>query len=189
MRRYLEHTGLEVTYVLNFTDIDDRIIAKANAENVDYHAIADRYIDAYFRAADALGIRRATVHPRATEHIPEIVDLIHRLEATGHAYAAGGDVFYAVEAFTGYGKLSGKRLEDLRAGSRVEVDEAKRNPLDFVLWKGAKPGEPAWDSRWGRGRPGWHIECSAMAIRYLGETLDLHGGGEDLLFPHHENEI
>jgi cysteinyl-tRNA synthetase len=189
MRRYLEHTGLEVTYVLNFTDIDDRIIQKANTEGVHYTAIAERYIDAYFRAADALHIRRATVHPRATEHIPEIVDLIRRLEEKDYAYASGGDVFYAVEKFSRYGQLSGKRLEDLRAGSRVEVDEAKRNPLDFVLWKGAKPGEPAWESPWGVGRPGWHIECSAMAMRYLGETLDLHGGGEDLLFPHHENEI
>ncbi len=189
MRRYLEYCGYDVTYVQNFTDIDDRIITKANEEGVDYSVVAARNIEAYFRASDALHIRRATEYPYATRHIPEILDLIGQLIDSDHAYAAGGDVFYAVESFAGYGKLSGKKLDELRAGSRIEVDEDKRNPLDFVLWKGAKPGEPAWDTPWGAGRPGWHIECSAMAMKYLGDTLDLHGGGEDLFFPHHENEI
>lgn len=189
MRRYLEYCGYDVTYVQNFTDIDDRIITKANDEGVDYTVVAARNIEAYFRASDALHIRRATVYPYATQHIPEILDLISKLISSGHAYAAGGDVFYAVESFAGYGKLSGKKLDELRAGSRIEIDEDKRNPLDFVLWKGAKPGEPSWETPWGPGRPGWHIECSAMAMKYLGTTLDLHGGGEDLFFPHHENEI
>ncbi len=189
MRRYLEYCGYDVTYVQNFTDIDDRIITKANAEGVDYSVVAARNIEAYFRASDALHIRRATVYPYATQHIAEIVDIIQALVDKGFAYASGGDVFYAVEKFDGYGKLSGKKLDELRAGARIEVDEDKRNPLDFVLWKGAKPGEPAWDTPWGPGRPGWHIECSAMAMKYLGDTLDFHGGGEDLFFPHHENEI
>ncbi len=189
MARWLTHKGLAVTVVQNFTDIDDKIIEKANAEGVEYGVIAQRNIDEYMDVARRMGIRDADVFPRATEHIPQILALIERLIAGGFAYAAGGDVYFAVESFRGYGKLSGRSIDELRAGTRIEVGEAKRNPLDFTLWKGAKPGEPAWESPWGPGRPGWHIECSAMAMQYLGETLDLHGGGIDLIFPHHENEV
>ena len=189
MARWLQHKGFAVTVVQNFTDIDDKIIEKANAEGVGYRVIADRNIAEYFEAARRMGIRDANHFPRATEHIPQILDLIGRLIDGGYAYAADGDVYYAVEKFAGYGKLSGRSTDELRAGARVEVGEAKRSPLDFALWKGAKPGEPAWESPWGPGRPGWHIECSAMAMTYLGETIDLHGGGLDLIFPHHENEV
>ena len=189
MRRYLEHLGYEVTYVYNFTDVDDKIIERANAEGVDWHEVAERNIDAYLSYADLHNIRRATVYPRATEHIAEMLALIGRLVEKGFAYAAGGDVYYDVSRKPDYGKLSGRRVEELREGYRIEVGEAKDDPADFALWKGAKPEEPHWESPWGPGRPGWHIECSAMAIKYLGEQFDIHGGGQDLIFPHHENEI
>jgi cysteinyl-tRNA synthetase len=189
VRRYLEHLGFEVVFVTNFTDVDDKIIARAAEEGVSYQEVAQRNIDAYFRVSDALGVRRAAVYPRATEHIPEIHALIARLIAAGHAYAAGGDVYFDVRRQADYGKLSGRDVDELRSGARIEPGEDKRDPLDFTLWKGAKPGEPAWDSPWGPGRPGWHIECSAMSMKHLGETVDLHGGGQDLVFPHHENEI
>ena len=189
MRRYLEHRGFQVTYVYNFTDVDDKIIEKANAEGVDYGSVSERNIDAYLRFADLHNILRATHYPRATRHIQEIFDLIRTLIEKGHAYAAGGDVYFDVRSKSDYGKLSGRRVDELREGYRIEPGEAKRDPLDFALWKGAKPGEPAWDSPWGPGRPGWHIECSAMSMKYLGEHFDIHGGGQDLIFPHHENEI
>ncbi len=187
--RYLKHRGYDVTYVRNFTDIDDKIIRRANEEGTDYRTIADRYIAAFYEDMDALDVLRPDVEPLATEHIPQMIDIIKRLEEKGIAYKSGSDVYFAVEKFPGYGKLSGRSLEDMLAGARVEVDEKKRNPLDFVLWKGSKPGEPAWESPWGPGRPGWHIECSAMGCHYLGQTFDMHGGGKDLIFPHHENEI
>jgi cysteinyl-tRNA synthetase len=189
MRRVFRARGYDVTLVQNFTDVDDKIIAKANEAGMDTRDYADRQIEAYFDAADWVGIERASVYPRATEHIPEILELIGKLVEKEYAYASSGDVFFAVTKKADYGKLSGRRIEELRAGVRIEVDEDKRHPVDFALWKKAKPGEPAWDSPWGRGRPGWHIECSAMAMRYLGSTLDLHGGGRDLVFPHHENEL
>jgi cysteinyl-tRNA synthetase len=189
IRRYLEYRGYEVAYVQNFTDVDDKIIARANAEGVDYKVIADRYTEEYFKYADMLNIKRATVHPKATEHIQEIIDLVKVLEQKGFAYPAGGDVYFEISRFPGYGRLSKKNIDELRAGARVEIGENKRSPLDFVLWKGAKEGEPYWESPWGDGRPGWAIECSVMSMKYLGETVDFHGGGEDLIFPHHENEI
>jgi len=188
-RRYLEHLGYAVTYVQNFTDIDDKIIAKAAEEGIDCHVVARRNIDAYYRAAEALLVKPASVYPCATEHIGDIIALIQRLEAAGHAYAAGGDVYFRVRSDADYGKLSRRNVDDLMSGARIEVGETKEDPLDFALWKGSQPPEPGWDSPWGRGRPGWHIECSAMAMKYLGETIDFHGGGEDLIFPHHENEI
>ena len=189
IRRYLEYRGFEVSYIQNFTDVDDKIIAKAAAEGVDYKAIAERYTKEYFKYADLLNIKRATVHPKATEHIQDIIDLVKRLEDRGFAYAAGGDVYFEISKFSKYGRLSKKNIDDLRAGARVEIAEHKRSPLDFALWKGAKEGEPSWESPWGNGRPGWAIECSVMSMKYLGETVDFHGGGEDLIFPHHENEI
>jgi len=189
MRRYLESKGYEVTYVTNFTDIDDRIIDRANKEGVTHEKVSERNIEAFLKYSTVLNIKRASHYPRATEHVPEIIALIQRLIDKGHAYAAGGDVYFDVRSYPRYGELSGRKLDELRAGVRIEVGEAKRDPLDFTLWKGAKPGEPSWPSPWGAGRPGWHIECSAMAMKYLGETFDLHGGGQDLLFPHHENEI
>ncbi len=189
MRRYLEHLGYEVTYVYNFTDVDDKIIERANKEGTDYTSVSERNIDAYLRFADLHNIKRATVYPRATRHIPEIIDLIRKLIEKGNAYAANGDVYFDVRSRPDYGKLSGRRVDELREGYRIEPGEAKRDPLDFALWKGAKPGEPAWESPWGPGRPGWHIECSAMSMKYLGEHFDIHGGGQDLIFPHHENEI
>ncbi len=189
LRRWLTHLGYEVTYVYNFTDVDDKIIDKANDEGLAFSQVAQRNIDAYLRYADLHNILRASVYPRATEHIPEMLSLIGTLVDRGYAYAAGGDVFYDVRRRAGYGKLSGRNVDDMRSGSRIEVDEAKRDALDFALWKAAKPGEPAWETPYGPGRPGWHIECSAMAMKYLGETLDIHGGGQDLIFPHHENEI
>jgi cysteinyl-tRNA synthetase len=189
IRRYLEYKGYEVSYIQNFTDVDDKIIDKANEEGLGYQDIAQRNIDAYFDAAKKLHIRPATLYPKATEHIKEIIDLIQRLVDKDHAYAAGGDVYFRVRTFNEYGKLSKRRIDDLMSGARIAVGEHKDDPLDFALWKGAKPGEPGWDSPWGRGRPGWHIECSAMSMKYLGETLDFHGGGEDLIFPHHENEL
>ncbi len=189
MRRYFEHLGYAVDYAYNFTDVDDKIIARANEEGVEYASVSERNIDAYLKYADLHNIKRATVYPRATQHIAEMHAMIEALIAKGHAYAAGGDVYFDVRSKADYGKLSGRRVDDLREGYRIEPGEAKRDPLDFALWKGSKPGEPAWPSPWGPGRPGWHIECSAMAIKHLGETLDLHGGGQDLIFPHHENEI
>ncbi len=189
LRRYLEYRGYEVTFVQNFTDIDDKMIRRANEEGVTVKDVADKHIAEYFVDAKALGIRPATVHPRATEHIPQIIALIQRLVDKGLAYAVNGDVYYRVKAFPSYGCLCGQNLEDLENGARVNVGEQKEDPLDFALWKAQKPGEPAWESPWGMGRPGWHIECSAMSTTYLGETFDIHGGGKDLLFPHHENEI
>ncbi|OPX20677.1 MAG: cysteine--tRNA ligase [Desulfobacca sp. 4484_104] len=187
--RYLRYRGLQVTWVRNFTDVDDKIINRARQENTTCQAIAEKYINAFQTDMAALGVARADIEPRATEHIKEIIDLIAALEAKGFAYQRGGDVYFPVARFPGYGKLSGRSLEDMQAGARVEVDVQKDNPLDFVLWKASKPGEPVWDSPWGPGRPGWHIECSAMCMRYLGTTIDIHGGGQDLIFPHHENEI
>jgi cysteinyl-tRNA synthetase len=187
--RYLLRLGYEVTYVRNFTDIDDKIIRRANEVGTDYRTIADRFIAAFHEDMDALDILRPNMEPLATDHIPTMIEIIKRLMAKGIAYHSGTDVYFEVERFQGYGKLSGRSLDEMMAGARVEVDVNKRNPLDFVLWKGSKPGEPMWDSPWGHGRPGWHIECSAMGRRYLGETFDIHGGGKDLIFPHHENEI
>ncbi|MCC6348967.1 MAG: cysteine--tRNA ligase [Candidatus Eisenbacteria bacterium] len=189
MRRYFEHLGYEVDYAYNFTDVDDKIIEKANAEGLEYAVVSERNIEAYLKYADLHNIKRATVYPRATQHIGEMQAMIATLIEKGYAYAAGGDVYFDVRRKSDYGKLSGRRVDDLREGYRIEPGEAKRDPLDFALWKGAKPGEPAWESPWGPGRPGWHIECSAMVRKHLGETIDLHGGGQDLIFPHHENEI
>jgi cysteinyl-tRNA synthetase len=190
VRRTLEARGYRVVHVQNFTDIDDKIIARAAQEGTSVQAVAERNIQKYFEAARAMNLLPATHYPRATEHIPEIIDLAQRLIGTGHAYAAGnGDVYFRVRSFPAYGRLSGRNVDDLMSGARVEVGEQKEDPLDFALWKAAKPGEPQWPSPWGSGRPGWHIECSAMAMKYLGESLDLHGGGRDLLFPHHENEL
>jgi cysteinyl-tRNA synthetase len=189
IRRYLEYKGFEVTYVQNFTDVDDKIIARAAAEGIDFTAVAARYMRDYFTFADMLNIKRATVHPKATEHIKEIIDLVSALFEKGFAYEGGGDVYYEIAKFPAYGRLSKKKIDELRAGARIEVGEHKRSPLDFALWKGAKEGEPFWETPWGRGRPGWAVECSAMSMKYLGKSLDLHGGGEDLIFPHHENEI
>jgi len=189
LRRYFESRGYEVTFVQNFTDIDDKMIKRANEEGITVKQLADRFIAEYFIDAKALGIHPATVHPLATEHIPQIIDIIRKLIANGLAYVVDGDVYYRVHAFANYGALCGQNLEDLESGARVSADERKEDPLDFALWKSQKPGEPAWESPWGMGRPGWHIECSAMSMTYLGETFDIHGGGKDLLFPHHENEI
>ena len=189
VRRYLEYKGYSVTLVQNLTDIDDKIINRAAALGIDASSLAKNNAEAYFEDSECLGIRAADVHPRATEHIPEIIELIQILMDKGAAYAVDGDVYYRVNRFDGYGKLSHRRPEDLRAGARVEVNERKEDARDFDLWKKAKPGEPWWDSPWGKGRPGWHIECSAMAMKHLGETIDIHAGGQDLQFPHHENEI
>ena len=187
--RYLQYRGYGVTFVRNFTDIDDKIINRANQEGTDYKTIAKRYIREFEVDMGALGLEKATIEPRATDHIPEMIRLISTLVENGYAYQGGNDVFYSVERFKDYGKLSKRNLEQMQAGARVEIDEKKRNPLDFVLWKGSKPGEPFWESPWRKGRPGWHIECSVMSMKYLGETFDIHGGGKDLVFPHHENEI
>ncbi len=190
VRRHLEASGYEVTFVRNITDIDDKIIQRAQLNHEPMQALTERFIRAYHEDCRALGVRLGDHEPRATDFVAQIVAMVQRLVEKGYAYAAdNGDVYYAVAKFAPYGKLSGKRLGDLRAGARIEVDEAKRDPLDFVLWKAAKPGEPAWDSPWGRGRPGWHIECSAMSVAILGPHFDIHGGGMDLKFPHHENEI
>jgi cysteinyl-tRNA synthetase len=189
IRRVFRARGYEMKLVQNFTDIDDKIIAKANEEGVPYREVAERNIRAYFEAADWMGIERADVYPRATDHIPEIVALVGDLVEKGYAYESKGDVFFDVTRDADYGKLSGKKIDELRSGVRISVDEEKRHPVDFALWKGAKPGEPSWESPWGPGRPGWHIECSAMAMKHVGPTLDLHGGGRDLVFPHHENEL
>jgi len=187
--KYLKAAGFDVTYVRNFTDVDDKIINRARQLGVDTSEVAEKYIKEFYEDMNALNIERATIEPRATEHIDKIIALIEKLLKKELAYRINGDVFYAVEKFENYGKLSGRRLEEMEAGSRVDIDERKRNPFDFALWKSLKPGEPAWDSPWGKGRPGWHIECSAMSSAYLGETFDIHGGGRDLVFPHHENEI
>jgi len=187
--RYLKYAGYDVTYVRNYTDIDDKIINRANKEGVDYRTIADRYIEAFDEDMARLGLLKPTFEPKATDHIGGIIALIETLIAKGHAYMSDGDVYFAVESFPGYLKLSKRSLEEMQAGARVEVGDRKRNPMDFALWKGSKPGEPSWDSPWGQGRPGWHIECSAMSTDLLGATFDFHGGGKDLVFPHHENEI
>ncbi len=189
IRRYLEYRGFEVQHVQNFTDIDDKIINVAQKEGRKWQEIADRYIEAYFKDMDALHIKRAHVYPRVSEHIAEIIDVVQTLVDRGYAYVMDGDVYYEVNKFDGYGKLSGRILEDMKAGARVDVNDRKKNPMDFALWKAAKPGEPSWQSPWGFGRPGWHIECSAMSLKYLGTGFDFHGGGSDLIFPHHENEI
>ncbi len=187
--RYLKAKGFDVTYVRNFTDVDDKIIDKANQLGIDSRELAEKFIKEFHEDMDALNVERATIEPKATEHISQIIQFIEKLMKRGFAYRINGDVYYSVEKFKEYGKLSGRRLEDMEAGARVEIDERKHNPFDFVLWKSSKPGEPVWESPWGRGRPGWHIECSAMSNEYLGETFDIHGGGKDLSFPHHENEI
>jgi cysteinyl-tRNA synthetase len=189
VRRYLEYKGYKVNYVQNFTDIDDKIIKRAQEENVTTKEVAEKYIEEYFIDADNLGIKRATVHPKATEHIEDIIEFIKILIDKGYAYVVNGNVYFETAKFKDYGKLSHKNIEELQAGARIEINEEKKNPLDFVLWKAQKPGEPAWDSPWGKGRPGWHIECSVMSTKYLGKTLDIHAGGPDLVFPHHENEI
>ena len=189
LRRYLEYRVYKVTFVQNFTDIDDKMIRRANEEGITVKELGDHYIEEYFKDAAALGIRPATVHPRATAHIGDTIKLIKRLEKNGLTYTVNGDVYFDTKAFPGYGKLSGQNLDDLEAGARIDVDNDKKHPADFALWKAAKPGEPSWNSPWGLGRPGWHIECSAMSMKYLGETFDIHGGGKDLLFPHHENEV
>jgi cysteinyl-tRNA synthetase len=187
--RYLKYSGYDVTYVRNYTDIDDKIINRANQEGVDYRTIADRYIQAFDEDMERLGLEKPTVEPKATDHIGGIIAIIETLVAKGHAYESEGDVYFAVETFPEYLRLSGRNLEEMLAGARVEIGEKKRNPMDFALWKGSKPGEPSWESPWGEGRPGWHIECSAMSMEFLGTTFDFHGGGKDLVFPHHENEI
>ncbi|MCP9451112.1 MAG: cysteine--tRNA ligase [Nitrospira sp.] len=189
LRRYLEYSGYTVRFVKNFTDVDDKIIARAREQGVPCEAITSRFIEAYYEDMDRLGIRRATEEPKATEHIEDIIRLTEVLIDKGLAYVVDGDVYFNVATYPPYGRLSKRRLEDLQAGARVEVDERKRHPMDFALWKHSKPGEPSWLSPWGPGRPGWHIECSAMSIKHLGETFDIHGGGMDLIFPHHENEI
>jgi cysteinyl-tRNA synthetase len=187
--RFLRHLGYEVTYVRNYTDVDDKIIRRAQQEGVSSQEIAERYIREYEEDMQALGVERPSHEPRATENILQIINLVQKLMEKGFAYSVEGDVYFSVGKFPAYGRLSGRDLEEMRAGARVEVDERKNNPLDFALWKSSKPGEPEWDSPWGKGRPGWHIECSAMSQRFLGESFDLHGGGKDLIFPHHENEI
>lgn len=190
LRRYLEYRGYRVTFVQNFTDIDDKMIKAAGEQGITVKELGERFIAEYFKDAKGLNIRPATVHPKATEHIDEIIKMISTLIEKGHAYLAeNGDVYYSVESFAEYGKLSGQDLEDLEMGARIDVNDVKRNPMDFALWKAKKPGEPAWESPFGEGRPGWHIECSAMSRKYLGDTFDIHGGGQDLKFPHHENEI
>jgi len=188
LRRYFEYKGYRVTFVQNFTDIDDKMIKRANEEDTSVAALSEQYIGAYEEDAKALGITPATHHPKATEHMDDIIAFVKELEDRGYAYAVAGDVYFDTSKFAGYGALSGQDLSQLESGARVVVDERKRNPMDFALWKSQKPGEPAWESPWGLGRPGWHIECSVMATHYLGETIDIHSGGEDLVFPHHENE-
>jgi cysteinyl-tRNA synthetase len=187
--RYLRWRGYKVTFVRNFTDIDDKIINRANEQGVDSKELAERFIAEFYNDMDTLGVLRADIEPKATEHIPEMIALIEQLIERGLAYPSGGDVYYRVRSFADYGCLSGRKFEEMQAGARVDVNEQKEDPMDFVLWKSAKPGEPKWPSPWGDGRPGWHIECSAMSRKYLGATFDIHGGGQDLIFPHHENEI
>jgi len=187
--RYFKYRGYKVIYVRNFTDIDDKIIARAKEEGVDFSTIAKRYINEFYVDTSSLGLEKPTFEPKATEHISEMIEAVRKLLKNGYAYVVDGDVYFSVEKFPSYGKLSGRSLEGMLVGARVEPDPKKRNPLDFALWKASKPDEPYWDSPWGKGRPGWHLECSVMSQKYLGETLDIHGGGEDLIFPHHENEI
>ena len=189
LRRYFEYKGYEVTFVQNFTDVDDKIINRANEEGIDSSAVAEKYIAEYWKDVTALGVRPATVHPKATENIGQIIKLVKTLIEKGYAYEINGDVYFRTLKFKDYGKLSHQPIEELRSGARVDVNDVKEDPLDFALWKAAKPGEPSWNSPWGKGRPGWHIECSAMSNRYLGKTMDIHCGGSDLIFPHHENEI
>ena len=188
-RRFLEHLGYEVTFVRNFTDVDDKIINRAREECTDFMTIANRYIASYYRDMESIRVKPADVEPRVTEHIQEIIEVIKALVDKGYAYESGGDVYFSVRSFKDYGKLSKRSPEEMEAGARVEPSEKKRDPLDFALWKSSKEGEPSWDSPWGKGRPGWHTECVAMAFKHLGETIDIHGGGLDLTFPHHENEI
>lgn len=188
-RRYLESTGYKVIFVQNFTDIDDKMIRRANEMGISVPELAEKFIGEYFEDADSLGIKRATVNPRATHEIDEIIRIVGTLIEKGHAYEKDGDVYFSVVSFPEYGKLSKQGIEELKSGARIEVDERKNDPLDFALWKASKPGEPFWESPWGKGRPGWHIECSAMSTKYLGDSIDIHGGGSDLIFPHHENEI
>ena len=189
-RRYMEYRGYKVNFVQNFTDIDDKIIRRANEEGTDYKTVSEKYIEEFWTDAKGMNVREATVHPKATENIDEIINIVSTLIEKGYAYAVdNGDVYFSPKQFKEYGKLSHQPLEDLEAGARINVEEVKREPMDFALWKSAKPGEPYWESPWGHGRPGWHIECSAMVRRYLGETIDIHCGGQDLVFPHHENEI
>ena len=189
LRRYLEYRGYEVSYIQNFTDVDDKIINKANEEGITPEDVAQKYIDEYFKDADNLGIKRATVHPLVTDNISEIIEFVSDLEEKNYAYSVDGDVYFDTQNFKEYGKLSKQNIEDLEAGARVEINDKKKNPIDFALWKAKKEGEPGWASPWGEGRPGWHIECSVMACKHLGETIDIHAGGQDLTFPHHENEI
>jgi cysteinyl-tRNA synthetase len=189
VRRYLQYLGYQVTYVQNFTDVDDKIINKAQEEKSEPLALAAKYIDEYFKDADKLNVKRADVHPKVSEHINEIINFVKELIEKGKAYEIDGDVYFSVRKFDDYGKLSGRSVDDLLAGARIEVDARKKDPLDFALWKKAKDGELSWSSPWGQGRPGWHIECSAMSCKYLGDEFDIHGGGSDLIFPHHENEI
>ena len=189
IRRYLEYRGYKVTFVQNFTDIDDKMINKANAEGITVKELGDKYIKEYYQDADNLNIERATVNPRATEYIDEVINFVKQLIDAGFAYEVDGDVYYSTKKFETYGKLCGQNLDDLQVGARINVDERKKDPMDFAVWKAQKPGEPAWKSPWGMGRPGWHIECSCMAKKILGDTIDIHGGGMDLKFPHHENEI
>lgn len=187
--KYFRLRGYTVTYIRNFTDIDDKIIARAKERGTTPQELAEQFIEEFYIDMDGLGIERPTKEPKATEHVQEMIDLVAELVAQGKAYEAGGDVYYVVNSFPEYGKLSRRNLEEMQAGARISVNEQKKNPMDFVLWKASKPGEPSWESPWGAGRPGWHIECSAMSKKYLGETFDIHGGGQDLIFPHHENEI
>ncbi len=189
LRRFLEYTGYEVTFIQNFTDVDDKIINRSHEEGISPGDVSEKYITEYFTDADALGIKRASVHPKVSEHMPEIIDMIKTLEEKGLAYNVDGNVYYRVDAFNDYGKLSKQSIDDLKSGARIDVNDEKNSPLDFALWKKKKDGEPYWESPWGQGRPGWHIECSAMSKKHLGETIDIHGGGQDLIFPHHENEI
>ena len=190
IRRYFAKKGYQVKYIQNFTDVDDKIIHAANEEGVSWSEISGRYIKSYYESMDALNIRHADLYPRVSETMQDIIAMVRKLVEKGYAYALeNGDVFYRVEKFEDYGKLSGRKLEDMQAGARIDVDDRKQHPMDFALWKAAKPGEPSWDSPWGKGRPGWHIECSTMSLKYLGEKFDFHGGGSDLIFPHHENEI
>jgi len=189
LRRYMEYRGYDVKFVQNFTDIDDKIIRRANEEGLTYKEVSEKYIEEFWKDAKGMNVREATVHPKATENIDEIINIISTLIEKGYAYAVDGDVYFSPKKFDEYGKLSHQPLEELEAGARINVEEIKHEPMDFALWKGAKPGEPYWESPWGHGRPGWHIECSAMVRRYLGTTIDIHCGGQDLIFPHHENEI
>jgi cysteinyl-tRNA synthetase len=189
LRRYLIYKGYDVQYAMNLTDIDDKIINKSSELNVDTKEVAEKFSEAFFKDTERIGIKKADLYPKATEHIGDIISTIKKLEENGYAYNVDGDVFYDVEKFDGYGKLSGKKTDELESGARVNINEAKKSPLDFALWKSAKPGEPAWESPWGKGRPGWHIECSAMSNKHFGDTIDIHAGGNDLIFPHHENEI